>query len=70
LCVIRECFEESGILLAKRNDGSGNLLEVEEEGRERARKEIHAGKLRFGDWVESQGGILDSGMFQLNVCDK
>ena len=51
----------------KEREGMGN---EEEEGRERARKEIHAGKLRFGDWVESQGGILDSGMFQPTVCDK
>jgi hypothetical protein len=63
LGAIRECFEESGILLAKRNDGSGALLEVPEEEREKARKDIHSGKVRFSDWVKSQGGIVDSGMF-------
>ncbi|KAG0651419.1 hypothetical protein D0Z07_2098 [Hyphodiscus hymeniophilus] len=63
LGAIRECFEESGILLAKKNDGSGSILEVPEEERERARKDIHAGKLRFADWVRDQGGIVDSGMF-------
>ncbi|RFU32748.1 hypothetical protein B7463_g3612, partial [Scytalidium lignicola] len=59
LGAIRECFEESGILLAKRNDGSGRLLEVDEAERERARKDIHAGRVKFNDWVEKQGGIVD-----------
>lgn len=68
LGAIRECFEESGILLAKKNDGSGALLEVEEAEREKARKEIHAGKLRFPDWVKSQGGIVDTGkVFQFFI---
>ncbi|KAH7319436.1 hypothetical protein BKA65DRAFT_556855 [Rhexocercosporidium sp. MPI-PUGE-AT-0058] len=55
---IRECFEESGILLARRKVGEG-LLEVGEGERERARKEIHAGRERFEEWVESVGGIVD-----------
>jgi hypothetical protein len=61
LGAIRECFEESGILLAKKSDGSGSLLEVEETERERARKEIHAGKLKFPEWVKQQGGVVDTG---------
>ncbi|KAH8813076.1 hypothetical protein F5884DRAFT_820743 [Xylogone sp. PMI_703] len=60
LGAIRECFEESGILLAKRNDGSGRLLEVDEVERERARKAIHSHNLKFSDWVKEQGGIVDS----------
>jgi hypothetical protein len=60
LGAIRECFEESGILLAKKNDGSDSLLEVGEAERERARKEIHAGKLKFPDWVKQQGGVVDT----------
>ena len=59
---IRECFEESGILLARRKDGSGALLEVPDAERERARKEIHDGKIKFVDWVEEQGGLVDSSM--------
>ncbi|KAG4436048.1 hypothetical protein IFR05_008480 [Cadophora sp. M221] len=55
---IRECFEESGILLARKKGGEG-LLEVGEEERERARKSIHAGKERFEDWVERMGGVVD-----------
>jgi len=58
---IRECFEESGILLAKRNDGSGELLEIPEDVREKARKDIHSGKIKFPAWVESQGGVMDTG---------
>jgi 8-oxo-dGTP pyrophosphatase MutT (NUDIX family) len=60
LGAIRECFEESGILLAKRK-GSDQLLEVPEEEREKARKDIHAGKVKFPEWVELQGGIVDCG---------
>ena len=48
-------------MLAKRNDGSGELLEVSEDIREKARKDIHSGKIKFLEWVESQGGVVDSG---------
>jgi len=60
---IRECFEESGILLAKRGDGSGKLLEVPEEVREKGRKDIHSGKVKFLDWVREQGGVVDTGKY-------
>jgi hypothetical protein len=69
LGAIRECFEESGILLAKRNDGSGAILEVAEDVREQARKDIYAGKLKFADWVKSQGGIVDTGMLSCGTCN-
>lgn len=69
LGAIRECFEESGILLAKRNDGSGAILEVAEDVREQARKDIYAGKLKFADWVKSQGGIVDTGMLSRGTCN-
>lgn len=58
---IRECFEESGILLAKNAAGGDALLDVEESVREKGRKEIHAGKVRFGDWVKEQRGVIDTG---------
>jgi 8-oxo-dGTP pyrophosphatase MutT (NUDIX family) len=61
ICAIRETFEESGILLARRNDGSGSLLDVPEEERENARKLIHSGKMKFRDWVKQCGGIPDAG---------
>jgi 8-oxo-dGTP pyrophosphatase MutT (NUDIX family) len=59
---IRECFEESGILLARKRIGGG-LLEVDETVREKGRKDIHAGKVKFGDWVNEQGGLVDTGWF-------
>ena len=62
LGAIRECFEESGILLAKRNDGSDAILEVAEDTRQQARKDIHAGNVKFIDWVKSLGGVVDTGM--------
>ena len=69
---IRECFEESGILLAKRNESldgpiridekESELLEIGKEERERVRKEIHGGKKRFQEWVEELGGEIDTGI--------
>lgn len=56
---VRECFEESGILLARRADGS--LLDVQEEQREAARAQVHRGEIRFGEWVERMGGSADLG---------
>jgi 8-oxo-dGTP pyrophosphatase MutT (NUDIX family) len=60
LGAIRECFEESGILLARNKQGG--MLEISDQERERARKEIHAGRLRFVEWVEDMGGVVDSGL--------
>ncbi|TAQ91631.1 hypothetical protein B7494_g34 [Chlorociboria aeruginascens] len=56
---IRECFEESGILLARRRDGDGGLLEVGDLERERARKSVHANAEDFGQWVQRMGGVVD-----------
>ncbi|KAI9047582.1 hypothetical protein LZ554_008295 [Drepanopeziza brunnea f. sp. 'monogermtubi'] len=55
---IRECFEESGILLARKKNGEG-LLEVEDSVREQGRKDVHAGRVRFEEWVERLGGVVD-----------
>jgi hypothetical protein len=95
---LRECFEESGILLAKpkpaeevktpvregknfkgfnfkvkgereeiekrrlknRTD-SGGLLAVKDEDRERGRRAVHEGKVKFPTWVKHQNGIMDLG---------
>ncbi|MCJ1394339.1 hypothetical protein MMC18_007217 [Xylographa bjoerkii] len=56
---IRECFEECGILLAKRA-GKGGLLEVNDEERDQARRSVHAGKIRIREWVTGKGGVLDT----------
>lgn len=57
---IRECFEETGILLAKKD---GALVNLPVEERDAARKKIHGGELKFGDWLESIGGIPDTGSY-------
>ena len=64
MAAIRETFEESGILLAK-SKVTGELLNVAEEERERARKAIHAGKISFPKWLSDQGGIPDIGTLSL-----
>ncbi|KAK1752696.1 putative nudix hydrolase 7 [Echria macrotheca] len=64
LAAVRETFEESGILLVKRRvdgggEGEGGLVRVDEEAVERGRREVHANKVRFGEWVGSVGGVID-----------
>lgn len=60
LAAVRETFEESGILLARRKDGS--LLELSSEAREEGRKTIHGNSIKFTDWLASVGGVPDTGM--------
>ncbi|CBF75304.1 hypothetical protein AN3822.2 [Aspergillus nidulans FGSC A4] len=50
---IRELFEESGILLAK-DQGSGKMLAVGEDERERGRREIHQKQTTFSEWLKKQ----------------
>ncbi|KAL4787402.1 hypothetical protein BJX76DRAFT_319053 [Aspergillus varians] len=50
---IRELFEESGILLAK-DQGSGKMLAVREEEREKGRREIHQKQTTFSEWLQKQ----------------
>lgn len=65
---IRECFEESGLLLAKRRDGSGQLLEVGDADREQGRKDVHSEKITFREWVEKKGGAVDTGEYFVLIC--
>lgn len=60
LGAIRECFEESGILLAKKRGSEHEVLQLPQQELERARKEIHAGKRKFKDWVAERGGVPDT----------
>ncbi len=64
LAAIRETFEESGILLAKKAGQSGDqgLLHVPDEVREAGRKAIHGNKIKFTEWLTSVGGEPDVGM--------
>lgn len=58
LGAVRECFEESGILLAK--DRDGKMLAISDAEKEEARARIHANTLNFKTWVESKGGVVDT----------
>jgi len=66
---IRECFEESGILLAKQSQNLELLLEVNDEERDGARHEIHKNKVKFQEWVQKKGGVPDVGkVFRASQC--
>ena len=56
---IRECFEESGLLLAKRHAEPRELVELSEQEREEGRKAVHAERISFAEWVTLQGGKID-----------
>ncbi|MCJ1272815.1 hypothetical protein MMC21_000604 [Puttea exsequens] len=58
LAAIRECFEESGLLLA-RKASSSELVELSEMEKEEGRKNVHAGEVSFAQWVQQRGGIPD-----------
>ncbi|KAK0657841.1 NUDIX domain-containing protein [Cercophora newfieldiana] len=58
LAAVRETFEESGILLARRRDGCG-LLSVSGEVMEAGRKEVHGNRVKFVDWLDGIGGVPD-----------
>lgn len=56
LAAVRETFEESGILIAKRSPADDTLLVVPEAEREDARKAVHGDRVRFTEWVEGRLG--------------
>ncbi|KAL8769139.1 MAG: hypothetical protein Q9209_004773 [Squamulea sp. 1 TL-2023] len=58
---IRECFEESGILLARNLNNTSSLLQLHDQQRDAGRHAIHNKQVRFQDWVRSHGGIPDTG---------
>ncbi|KAI4143894.1 MAG: hypothetical protein LQ341_002789 [Variospora aurantia] len=68
---IRECFEESGILLARRRRGESKeeeeepssstlLLQLDEQERDAGRRAIHGKEVGFQEWVRTHGGVLDT----------
>ena len=57
---IRECFEESGILLARKRGNTEQLVELAERERDEGRKAVHAEKVLFEDWVKQKGGEMDT----------
>ncbi|KAL7793182.1 hypothetical protein V8C37DRAFT_105345 [Trichoderma ceciliae] len=50
LGAIRECFEETGILLAKKD---GRLVDLPQQERDEARRKVHGSQIRFADWLKS-----------------
>jgi 8-oxo-dGTP pyrophosphatase MutT (NUDIX family) len=65
LCAIRETFEESGILLARRQGSKdGPLLNLPTSERDAARRGIWEYNFKFGDWLEKIGGIADTGKWR------
>jgi 8-oxo-dGTP pyrophosphatase MutT (NUDIX family) len=68
LAAIRETFEESGILLAKRIDQTRDqgLLHVPDDVREAGRKQIHGNAVKFTEWLKNVGGEPDVGMSDVN----
>jgi 8-oxo-dGTP pyrophosphatase MutT (NUDIX family) len=65
MAAIRETFEESGILLARKK-GTSLLLDVPEAEREQGRKDIHAGRVSFPDWLAKHSGEADTGTSLFN----
>ncbi|KAH6651307.1 hypothetical protein F5144DRAFT_544239 [Chaetomium tenue] len=61
LAAIRETFEESGILLAKKigQPRELGLLQVPDYIREAGRKLVHGNTVRFTEWLRDQGGEPD-----------
>ncbi|KAL8652148.1 MAG: hypothetical protein Q9210_002855 [Variospora velana] len=64
---IRECFEESGILLARRRGESEEepssstlLLQLDEQERDAGRRATHGKEVGFQEWVRTHGGVLDT----------
>ena len=57
---IRECFEESGILLARKRGNAEQLMELAERERDEGRKAVHAEKVLFEEWVGQKGGEMDT----------
>ncbi|KAI8962547.1 hypothetical protein F5Y11DRAFT_322453 [Daldinia sp. FL1419] len=60
LGAIRETFEESGILLAREGNNNENSLNVPNSERDKARKDIYENRIRFVEWVQGVGGVVDT----------
>ena len=56
---IRECFEETGILLANKK-GSGGLLELNDKEREEGRHAVHNEKIPFKVWLDGKDSTANT----------
>ena len=70
LGAIRECFEESGLLLATKKESPKELLRLSDEEREQGRHAIHEDKVGFRQWVDQKGGIPDIGKLLLTKVER
>lgn len=61
MAAIRECFEESGILLANSREKPNELLILSDEDREQGRHAVHNNEIEFQAWINEKGGIPDVG---------
>ncbi|KAJ4287880.1 5'-flap endonuclease [Collariella sp. IMI 366227] len=61
LAAVRETFEESGILLARKPGQSRDegLMQIPDDVRDTGRKKIHGNKTKFSEWLQSVGGEPD-----------
>ncbi|RAR13132.1 glycoside hydrolase family 78 protein [Stemphylium lycopersici] len=60
VAAVRETFEECGILLAKSKKTGRLFTEISDEEREQGRKDVHSGKVKFGDLLERWGAEPDT----------
>ncbi|KAI4952012.1 hypothetical protein J4E91_003474 [Alternaria rosae] len=60
MAAIRETFEECGILLAKSNKTGKLFTEISDEEREQGRRDVHSGKVKFGDLLQKWGALPDT----------
>ena len=59
LAAIRETFEECGILLAKSKTTGRLFTNISDEERERGRRAVHSGTVKFTDLLEKWGALPD-----------
>ncbi len=62
MAAIRECFEESGILLARNKKNPNDLLSLSDEERDEGRHAVHSHRIPFQEWVSQHGGVPDTGI--------
>ncbi|KAI1509492.1 NUDIX domain containing protein [Pyrenophora tritici-repentis] len=60
MAAVRETFEECGILLAKSKKTGKLFTEISDEEREQGRKDVHSGKIKFRDLLETWGAVPDT----------
>ncbi|RCI12969.1 hypothetical protein L249_0488 [Ophiocordyceps polyrhachis-furcata BCC 54312] len=58
LAAVRECFEETGVLLASGRGADAMRLSSPE--RDEARRAVQAGEVRFGTWLERIDAVADT----------